>query len=626
MTAEPDKVDLSSPDLAGEKLAALQELFPGVVEDGVLDAARLGELVNLDAAGLKDGRERYGLMWAGKREAVQSLLRPSHGTLVPDVENSVDFDGAENVFIEGDNLEVLKLLQKSYNDQVKLIYIDPPYNTGNDFVYNDDFSDGLRGYLEYTGQLDDDGNRTSANADIAGRQHSRWLSMMYPRLALARNLLTQDGVIFVSIDEHEVHNLCALMDEIFGPENMLACVTVVSNLKGRSDDQYFASCHNYLVVYKRNDFRPLGISLPEVYTAAYSQIDDEGRKYRALPLRKSGTNSLRSDRPFLFYPFFVNVADGSITVAKDDLHSLEVLPRFPDGRDGNWRWGKSTAETRLEDLVARQVGPEKRWDIFQKDWLVRDGEVRRATPKTVWMGSEFENGAGTAQIKSMFGERIFDTPKPVALIAQILEMSTEGSDLVLDFFAGSGTTAAAVAQVNAADGGARRCISVNLPEPTPEDSVAARAGYLKVSDITWARIRGVMEGDSAAANQGLRTLALSESNFGEPTRGDELTLTTTTLASAEFVAYAVAQEVLLKEGVRLDVPWIWSTADSADVVSADGVAIVLTMDLTDVVVKEVLAAEPRVVVFLEDGFKDNDSVKANAFFACQQSGITMKTV
>lgn len=219
MSDEPEKVDLETPDLAADHRAALAALFPSVLDDGVLDVAKLSELLDTPIAQVPDGRERYGLQWAGKVDAVRSLLTPSRGALIPDLDRSIGFDEAKHVFIEGDNLEVLKLLQKAYNDKVKLIYIDPPYNTGNDFVYNDDFRDGLQGYLDYTGQVDEEGNRTSATIEKSGRRHSRWLSMMYPRLFLARNLLSPDGLILISIDDNEYPRLLLLLDEIFGEEN-----------------------------------------------------------------------------------------------------------------------------------------------------------------------------------------------------------------------------------------------------------------------------------------------------------------------------------------------------------------------------------------------------------------------
>ena len=456
MNEEPERVNLETPDLAAEKRVAFEDLFPGVLADGALDATRLGELLDTPVTAPGDGRERFGLMWAGKQEAVKTLLSPSRGALIPDFNRSVSFDGAQNVFVEGDNLEVLKLLQKAYNDEVKLIYIDPPYNTGNDFVYNDDFSDGLRGYLEYTGQVDKDGNRVAADADVTGRFHSRWLSMMYPRLVLARNLLRQDGVLFVSIDDHELANLNAVLDEVFGQENFLACITVVSNLKGRSDDRYFATAHNYLLAYQRSTFVPLGVPLPQAYRDDYPEHDQDGNRYRLLGLRKRGDSARREDRPSMFYPFYVDLKSGSVDIQASPNHTVEVFPHLSDGTEGRWRWGRETAGSRLSELMGRRVGATQRWDIFQIDALSRDGTERRAVPKTIWDGSEMANEAGTLELRQLMGARLFDTPKPTGLIRRILEHSVGSDDLILDFFAGSGSTAHAVALMNADDGGQRR--------------------------------------------------------------------------------------------------------------------------------------------------------------------------
>lgn len=627
MTDQPQKVDLLTPDIAATNREMLEALLPGVIADGVLDATRLGELLDLPVTAPTDGRERFGLMWAGKHEAIRSLLTPSRGTLIPDLDRSIDFDNAQNVFIEGDNLEVLKLLQKAYNDQVKLIYIDPPYNTGNDFVYRDDFSDGLRGYLEYTGQLDEEGNRTTASADTLGRRHSGWLSMMYPRLVLARNLLTQDGAIFVSIDDNEVQNLRLLMDEVFGPENFLGCVTVVSNLKGRSDDKFFATAHNYLLGYKRNNFVPRGVPLPEDYLDDYPEVDADGNRYRLQGLRKRGSNAKRSDRPSMYYPFYVSEATGSVTLMPDSEHTTEVLPRLSDGSDGRWRWGSSTAAARLDELKGRPVGKERRWDVFQVDSLERDGEQRRATPKTVWDGSEFANEAGGLEVKKLLGGRVFDNPKPVALLKQILEYSVGRDDLVLDFFAGSGTTAHAALALNRADGGRRRCISVNLPEPTPIDSDARRAGYATVSEITYARLRAAM--DENNDDQGLRVFTLGSSCFEAAISTEAeslLSLSESTLVDPDVRIDAVASEVLVKEGIRLDAPWQCAEAAAAPTVEADGVVIVLARNLENDTVDIALSGRPRVLVFLEDAFAGKDAVKVNAFTQARELGITMKTV
>jgi adenine-specific DNA-methyltransferase len=606
MTNEPAKVDLETPDLTEEKRKAFEGLFPGVLADGVLDAARLGALLDTDVSGLQDGRERYGLMWAGKQEAVRSLLKPSRGTLVPDLDRSVDWDTSENVFIEGDNLEVLKLLQKAYNDKVKLIYIDPPYNTGNDFVYDDDFSDGLRGYLEYTGQLDEKGNRTSAEVDKAGRYHSRWLSMMYPRLVLARNLLRQDGVIFVSIDDNESHNLRAVMDEVFGPENHVADVVWQKKYTRSNDARFFSDNHEYLLVYARRiDLARLnGEPRSDQQNAAYKNPDGDPKgPWKSTPLHaKSGSAGRFShtfDNGFVWTP------------------PVGTFPRFSHQRLDE-----------LERSGAIWFGAKGDAQPSRKTYLSELDD--RVTPTTLWLHTEVGNThEGNNELKALGLSGVFNNPKPTRLLRRVLQLATSGDDLVLDFFAGSGSMAHAVAAENLADAGTRRIVSVNLPEATGDNSAAAQAGFESVSAITHARIEAVMGTVEDADKQGLRSLRLDESSFVSHDPEDdseELQLEEATLRGNEFGVYAVAQEVLVKEGVPLDVAWVWHEIDSADVVVADDVAVVLTVDLTELIVKETLALQPRMIIFLEDGFADADAIKANAFYACQQAGITMKTV
>lgn len=624
MTNDPEKVDLASPDLAAAARARIEALFPGVLADSVLDATRLGELLGVEVTAPTDGRERYGLMWAGKAEAVRSLQTPSHGTLVPDHDRSVGWDTAQNVFVEGDNLEVLKLLQKAYNDRVKAIYIDPPYNTGNDFVYNDDFMDGLRGYLEYTGQVDESGKRLSTETDVAGgRRHSGWLSMMYPRLVLARNLLRQDGAIFVSIDDNEAMNLKALMDEVFGPENFVAQLTVLSNPKGRSQDKFFATNHDYVFVYTR---RPLetgafAVTKSDELLAADYPLKDENGSYRLLELRNTHREFGKHNRPNLYYPLYVG-PDGVVTIdpAPD---STEVLPNWADGFEGCWTWGKEKAIAEQHLLVGRLVGGDTK--VYRKAYA--EGALRML--KTILQEKFYTTETGQRMFNEVLGTsgKVFQSPKSPVLLADLLETRTSGDDLILDFFAGSGSTAHAVAMLNSRDGGKRRWILVNLPEPTPDGSDAKKAGYDTVSSITAARIKAVRASVVGADSTGIRAVALRRSNFSTSTNSHELVLAATTLvdglAGAEM---AVASEALLKEGVALDVPWEWKRAGGADLVVAGGVAVVLTTDITDAVVSEALALKPRVLVFLEDGFAGRDTVKTNAFTNAKQAGIKMKTL
>jgi adenine-specific DNA-methyltransferase len=494
MSEEPEKIDLETPDLAAQKRAAFEELFPGVLADGVLDATRLGQLLDTEVTAPADGRERFGLMWAGKQDAVRSLLTPSHGTLVPELDKSNDFETAEHVFIEGDNLEVLKLLQKAYNDRVKLIYIDPPYNTGsNDFIYPDNFADTTRGYLEYTGQIDADGNRLSANADTLGRRHSRWLSMMYPRLVLARNLLTQDGVIFVSIDDNEVANLRAAMDEVFGPENFVATVIWQKVYSPKNSARHFSEDHDYLVVYARNAevWTPNPLQRTAEQDKAYKNPDNDPRgpwKSTDLSARNyygSGTYAVTSPTGRLITG---PPAGRYWAISEERFRRLDA--------DGRIWWGKDGSATPSKKSFLSEVNqgrvPQTLWPYGE---VGHNQDAKKELLKRVTFGSS---------------DSVFDTPKPTQLIRRMLTLATSpnAGDVVLDFFAGSGSTADAVLQHNAEDGGDRRFIAVQLPEPTGYDDFAT------VSDITRSRIGAANE---EVGGPGVRS-------FRSPTAASEETL------------------------------------------------------------------------------------------------------
>jgi len=603
MTDGLDKVDLETPDLAAFKRAAFEGLFPGAIADGVLDAARLGEWLDIPVAQAPDGRERYGLQWAGKHEAVRSLLTPSRAALAPDMENSPGFDNASNVFIEGDNLEVLKLLQKAYNDRIKLIYIDPPYNTGSDFVYNDDFTDGLKGYLQYTGQVDEEGHRLAAKADSTGRRHSRWLSMMYPRLTLARNLLTQDGALVVSIDENEMHALRMLLDEIFGPENHVTDVVWQKKYTRSNDARFFSDNHEYLVIYARNiDALDLkGEPRSDAQNAAYKNPDgDPNGRWKSTPLHaKSGSvtnfvHTFKNGRvwspPVGTFPRFTH----------HRLDEMEAAGAIWFGANGD---AQPSRKTYLKDLNDR------------------------VTPTTLWLHTEVGNThEGNNELKEIGLGGAFNNPKPTRLIRRVLQLFTEDGDIVLDFFAGSGSTAHAVALQNAEDGARRRSISVNIPEPVGTEA-ARELGFEHVSDISWERIRRALDLVKENPVAGLRAFTLDQSNFRVPSSTEgELDLTESTLALDEPDWNAVAAEVLLKEGVPLHAPWTRHQLSGAEVVVVDGVAAVLTDKVSDDLVKLALDLTPRVIVFVEDAFAGADAVKANAFTNAKNSGVTLKTI
>ena len=288
-----------------DRLRELQAVVPEAFADGKINWDTLREALGETLE--DESQEHFGLFWPGKREARRLAAMPSKGTLIPLPGAGVDEDNTHNLFIEGDNLEVLKLLQKSYAGRVKMIYIDPPYNTGNDFVYPDDYSEPLEAYLERTGQVDEAGQLLTTNSRASGRYHSNWLNMIYPRLQLARHLLKEDGFVFISIDYHEVHNLVSLMNEIFGEENFISLIANVNNPKGRSDDKFVATAHEYLLIYRKSEAGILGGWAPEDNVLRrYNKVDSEGKKYREIDLRKTGDNDRREDRPNLFYAFMYN--------------------------------------------------------------------------------------------------------------------------------------------------------------------------------------------------------------------------------------------------------------------------------------------------------------------------------
>lgn len=470
-----DKLDGRTMDIEAENVAKLRSIFPECFTEGRLD---IDKLLSLCGEYITDDFEKYEFKWKGKSQCLRLAQKRSTATLRPCLEESVNFDTTKNLYIEGDNLEVLKLLQKSYYRKVKMIYIDPPYNTGNDFVYEDDFSDPLARYKEVTQQT------TKSNPETMGRYHTKWLNMMYPRLRLAANLLRDDGVVFISIDVHEEHNLRKLCDEVFGEEHFIASIAVVNNLKGRSDDKYIATAHEWLLIYQGGYFETKGIPVPEEYLEEYKYTDEIG-KYRLQGLRKRGAGSRREDRPNMFYPFYYNPSTEIISLEKID-DAIAITPKLSDGSDGRWRWGKETSSERLSELVAGYVSGREEFDIFQKDYLYAGKKVK---PKSVWTGPEYSAEAGTLQVKALLGKGVFEKAKSVDLIKCCIEQATNPDDIILDFFSGSATTAHAAMQLNSEDGGNRRFIMVQLPELCDGKSEAFKAGYKNICEIGKERIR-----------------------------------------------------------------------------------------------------------------------------------------
>jgi len=491
-------VSKTTPSLTDEQLEVLRILLPQAFTEGRIDPekllASLGELID-------DRPERYSFSWAGKRDAIRLLQAPSRATLTPARDEALDFDATQNLFIEGDNLEVLKLLYKPYFGRVKMIYIDPPYNTGNDFVYPDNFADPLDTYLQLTGQKDSAGNLLTSNPEPGGRYHSTWLSMMYPRLFLARQLLREDGVIFVSIDDHEVHNLRLLMNEIFGEENFVASIVWQKKYAASSDDQGIASMHDYILVYSRSDDYERGL-LPRTDTqlSRYTNLDNDPRGDWASDNYLS--NKSKEQRPTLYYP------------VKHPRTGKEVWP--PE--HAVWRYSKSK-HAQMEAENRLYWGPKQSYERPRLKRFV--SELKSGiVPSTWWPHTEAgHNDEAKKHLAELMGNpSTFSTPKPVRLIKRLLQIGTsEYDDIVLDFFAGSCATTQAVLELNREDGGNRRFIMVQLPEPTgnPQFPTIAEIGKERIRRVI-ARMNKRREGQLALdkpEDLGFKVFKLAPSNY-----------------------------------------------------------------------------------------------------------------
>ena len=483
---DTDKLDLKSPDLVNENFEKLAALFPNCVTESAEGKAIDFDLLRqeLSHAVVEGNKERYRLEWPGKREAIVTANLPTTKTLRPVREDSVDFDNTENLYIEGDNLEVLKLLQESYLGKIKMIYIDPPYNTGKDFVYKDNFSKDAQNELFESGQKDEYNQRLVANPETAGRYHSDWLSMMYPRLKLARNLLAQDGVTFISIDENENHNLRKVCDEVFGENNFVADL-IWQKKTGSSDAKHIATITEYVVVYAKN-INHLELNQDE------SAHDNSRYRYKDEHFESRG-------------PYYTDNLDRGTLGYHETLDYGVTTPdgkkAFPNGRtkqynDGwRWKWSKNKLEWGIKnDFIELQESPSKDcgWSVYYKIYLNVDNEgnpKKRSSPyKNIIQG--ILNTHASSEAKELFNRTgVFSNPKPTELINKLLQFSTGKNDIILDFFSGSATSAHSVLKANAVDGLNRKYIQVQLPEKTDESSDAFKAGYKNICEIGKERIR-----------------------------------------------------------------------------------------------------------------------------------------
>lgn len=619
---DKNKLEGSSLNKQEEILNFLKSDLPEIFSEGKIDCKKLKQTLGEE---VDDGNERYGLSWAGKNNCFKVIQEQTTATLKPVKGESVDFDQTQNLFIEGDNLEVLKVLQRSYYGKIKMIYIDPPYNTGNDFIYNDKFQENRDEYLESIGEKDDIGNTLridglSKNAKDNGHYHSKWLNMMYPRLFLAKNLLKQDGVIFVSIDDNEVKNLRMITDEIFGEENFVAQIIWERAFSPKNDSKYFSENHDYILVYARNieEFSLGKLDRTREANARYKNVDNDSRG-----LWTSGDLSVKSYSKE--YDYIINTPSGK-----------EIKP--PHG--SCWRVSMEKLKELIEDnriWFGEDGNNVPRLKRFLTE--VSDGMV----PTTLWKHRDVgHNQEGRQELKALFDDRgYFDGPKPVKLITRMLQLSTSKNldDLVLDFFSGSGTTAHAVMELNSEDGGNRKWICVQLPELCDEESEAYKAGYKNIAEIGKERIRRA--GDKIGKDNknkvdfGFKSLKLDKSNF-KIWQGKFENTESLLSNMADFVDNVksgskeenILFELILKSGLDLNVP-IEEKELGGDkyYLLDDGKLIVyLGKKITEEMAEEIQKSKPEKFICLDGCFQNNDQLKTNISLQMEQEKIDFKVI
>ena len=587
-------MDCYNDNLNQQQIDKLQQLFPEVVTEGKIDwqklQATLGEAVDLG--------ERYGLGWKGKSDVFATIQEKTVQTLHPDRANSVDWDTTGNMFIEGDNLAALKILHKAYYGKVKMIYIDPPYNTGSDFIYNDDFKQTRRSYETEAGITDDEGNVVrddGLRTNTGGHKHSNWLNMMYPRLFLASNLLRQDGVIFVSIDDNEVHNLRLMMNEIFGEENFVA--QLIWRKKGTSTNvsgSQISALTEYMLVYARSEVAKLNQRIFSKDNRSYPYSDDEG-SYRTAIIEKKSTGGY--DR---------------------ETMKFEILGQTP--RPGK-RW-------QIGEVKARELESNHRFIL--KDGIIKlkiysheDTDTSSANPNLLLDHGSTQSGQ--AEVDNIMDGSFFDNPKPVSLINHLLKLSTssKNNDIILDFFSGSGTTAHAAAELNAEDGGNRRWICVQLPELTDEKSEAYKAGYRTIADIARERIR--------RAGAKIRTDWVSDSNFKQWNElvSDPEEIRQQALANLDPLEEGATDddlltELLLKRGIS---PLVQiEQCDGFYLIPSEKLVVCLAHSMTEELFATILAAKPSSIILLDRVFGDDINLKVNLLLQAERQGVEAEVV
>lgn len=624
------EVEKKSLDVAQEKIEKLKELFPNIVSDGKIDWNTLKVMLGEN---ITEEEERYRFTWVGKNKAIQEPNIPTTSTLRPDKDSSKNWDTTENLYIEGDNLEVLKILQNSYKGKIKMIYIDPPYNTGSDFIYKDDFTLTMEEVEKQEGLRDKKGatktvDRLTKNTKDSAKYHTNWLNMMYPRLSIARDLLADDGVIFISIDDNEVHNLKKICDEIFGESNFVSAFIWKSKLGKVGTTSLISNVHEYILCYSKNSLN-LNFKLIEKFS--------EGRKEN---LRQWGQADRREDRPSMFYPITI---DG-----------IEVYPIKEDGTEGRWRVGEETSKELLASGQLELVKKETGYNIY-RNFPAGISKI----PYSSLLEDIGTTAKGSLELKDLKLQKFFDYPKTINLVQFMSNLITKNEDIILDFFSGSATTAHAVMQLNAKDGGNRKFIMVQVPELSydgkkdksgeyiidektglPEiqkDSEARKAGFNLITEIGKERIRRAGEKilednkdkDLSSLDIGFKTFKVDSSNFNEwDISYEAMVKAVKESAEGKYTTYKqdrseldLVYEIMLKEGLQLTEEVEEIDFEGVTIYKiANGVIYIFLGKLTKEIVDKIIEMKKEVqelfgldnpTVILNETYLDSE-IKANA--------------
>ena len=648
--ADLEKMDGTSLDIAEQRRLELKLLLPGVItettgQDGqpmeTIDFERLKAELGTFSDVYEGRRERYGMEWPGKRDCMKLIQEPSRATLKPCREESVDFDATQNLFIEGDNLEVLKLLQKSYYGKVKMIYIDPPYNTGKEFIYPDNYAESLETYLAYAGLVDDEGKKFSTNTSAEGRFHTKWINMMYPRLYTARNLLTEDGAIFISIGDAEANNLQRICNEIFGEENFVS--QIVWQRSKRGDSKLIANIHEYVFVYARNKQAAIESGLWRRRKEGVDEVLEQYEKikvkqnsdhakireemmnwYRGLKdgdPRKSQKHYNRSDERGLYFPDnFAGPDDGRKNRPRHDIIH-PITGKSCKKPSTGWRWDEEKTKWALEQVPPRIHFGEDETTIPNRKSYLKEISYE-PFPSVIYA----DGRSATLEVEKLVGDGVFPFPKNREVIADFISLLCGDGDIILDYFAGSGTTAHAAFGLDAAKDKSVKFIMIQLPEKIEEESRAYEAGYRTIADVGKARLRKAVEEYKESTDTldfGFRVFTLDRSHFKqwcvEATSTSDLDLVAQMEQHADHVDCNATQEGILYE-LLIKAGFVpTEKIESLDLAGkqlfsiAEGALLIcLEEELTSELIDAVADLEPMQFICLDKGFKGNDQLKANA--------------